>query len=182
MNKKNPKIKYSKTYQFPEDTHNFIESLMMGRTLHCCCGNSLLGDTRIDIEKQPDQDSKPGFIQGDIFEILKRPFHLDGEWAYEKFDTVICDPLWHMPYQKRPGLAFMLRDHVKKGGRLILNALWIPKIKTMSDPVIYVGKNTMAWRNVSLILVYEKLEDGNSTSLGYPFEKEIPPCTPLQKN
>jgi len=98
------------------------------------------------------------------------------------FGTVICDPLWHMPYQKRPALAFMLRDHVKKGGRLILNALWIPKIKTMSDPVIYVGKNTMAWRNVSLILVYEKLEDGNSTSLGYPFEKEIPPCTPLQKN
>ncbi|HHZ94423.1 MAG TPA: hypothetical protein EYN67_02435 [Flavobacteriales bacterium] len=158
MNKKNPKLTYKKVFQFPQDTHDFIEGLMKGKTLHCCCGNSLLGDVRIDIEKQPDQDIKEGFIQGDIFEVL------EGK-NYSQYDTVICDPLWHLPYQKRPGLAFLLRDQVKLGGRLILNALWIPTIKTMELREIYVGKNSMAWRNVSLIMVYEKTEEGNSETI-----------------
>jgi len=158
MNKKNPKLTYQKAYQFPQETHDFIEGLMKGKTLHCCCGNSLLGDVRIDIEKQPDQDTKDGFIQGDIFEVL------EGK-NYGQYDTVICDPLWHLPYQKRPALAFLLRDQVKLGGRLILNALWIPTIKTMELREIYVGKNSMAWRNVSLIMVYEKTEEGNSETI-----------------
>jgi hypothetical protein len=34
---------------------------------------------------------------------------------------------------------------------------------TLKD--IYVGKNTMAWRNVSLIMVYEKTEEGNSETI-----------------
>ena len=158
MNKKNPKLTYSKTYQFPQDTHDFIKSLMKGYTLHCCCGASLLGDMRIDLEKQDEQDEKEGFMKGDIFEVLKgiKP---------NQFDTVICDPLWHLPYQKRPALAFLLRDQVKLGGRLILNALWIPTIKTMTIKEIYVGKNSMAWRNVSLIIIYEKTEEGNSESI-----------------
>jgi len=158
MNKKNPKLTYKKVFQFPQDTHDFIEGLMKGKTLHCCCGNSLLGDVRIDIEKQPDQDTKEGFIEGDIFEVL-------GHMNNGLFDTVICDPLWHLPYQKRPALAFLLRDQVKLGGRLILNALWIPTIKTMELREIYVGKNSMAWRNVSLIMVYEKTEEGYSETI-----------------
>ena len=158
MNKKNPKLTYKKVFQFPQDTHDFIEGLMKGKTLHCCCGNSLLGDVRIDIEKQPDQDRKEGFIEGDIFEVL------EGK-NYGQYDTVICDPLWHLPYQKRPALALLLRDQVKLGGRLVLNALWIPTIKTMELREIYVGKNSMAWRNVSLIMVYEKTEEGNSETI-----------------
>jgi hypothetical protein len=158
LNKKNPKLTYKKIFQFPQDTHDFIEGLMKGHTLHCCCGNSLLGDVRIDIEKQPDQDTKDGFIQGDIFEVLE-------DKNYGQYDTVICDPLWHLPYQKRPALAFLLRDQVKLGGRLVLNALWIPTIKTMELREIYVGKNSMAWRNVSLIMVYEKTEEGNSETI-----------------
>ena len=158
MNKKNPNLTYKKVFQFPQDTHDFIKGLMKGKTLHCCCGNSLLGDVRIDIEKQPDQDTKAGFIEGDIFEVLE-------DKNYGQYDTVICDPLWHLPYQKRPALAFLLRDQVKLGGRLILNALWIPTIKTMQLREIYVGKNSMAWRNVSLIMVYEKTEEGNSETI-----------------
>ena len=168
MNKKNPKLTYKKVFQFPQDTHNFIQGLMKGKTLHCCCGNSLLGDVRIDIEKQPDQDTKEGFIQGDIFELLAHRSTSVvrlGITVDRLFDTVICDPLWHLPYQKRPALAFLLRDQVKLGGRLILNALWIPTIKTMELREIYVGKNSMAWRNVSLIMVYEKTEEGNSETI-----------------
>ena len=166
MNKKNPKLTYKKVFQFPQDTHDFIQGLMKGKTLHCCCGNSLLGDVRIDIEKQPDQERKEGFIEGDIFEVLKRPYFTGlGSPGPRLFDTVICDPLWHLPYQKRPALAFLLRDQVKLGGRLVLNALWIPTIKTMELREIYVGKNSMAWRNVSLIMVYEKTEEGNSETI-----------------
>ena len=101
MNKKNPKLTYKKIFQFPQDTHDFIQGLMKGKTLHCCCGNSLLGDVRIDIEKQPDQDTKAGFIQGDIFEVLD-PKNAILENEDRTFDTVICDPLWHLPYQKGP--------------------------------------------------------------------------------
>ncbi len=158
MNKKNPKLTYKKVFQFPQDTPDFSQGLMKGKTLHCCCGNSLLGDIRIDIEKQADQDTKEGFIQGDIFEVLEGT-------NYGQYDTVICDPLWHLPYQKRPALAFLLRDQVKLGGRLVLNALWIPSIKTMELREIYVGKNSMAWRNVSLIMVYEKTQEGNSETI-----------------
>ena len=96
MNKKNPKLTYKKVFQFPQDTHDFIEGLMKGKTLHCCCGNSLLGDVRIDIEKQPDQDTKEGFIQGDIFEVLNRPYFTGlGSTGPRLFDTVISD--WSSP-------------------------------------------------------------------------------------
>ena len=178
MNKKNPKLTYKKIFQFPQDTHDFIKSKMKGLTLHCCCGNSLLGDIRIDIEKQPDQDTKEGFIEGDIFEVLGTknvisPGPISRKVNEDRtFDTVICDPLWHLPYQKRPALAFLLRDQVKLGGRLILNALWIPAIKTMELREIYVGKNTMAWRNVSLIMIYEKTQEGNSETILKEKERE----------
>jgi hypothetical protein len=163
MNKKNPKLTYKKVFQFPQDTHDFIQGLMKGKTLHCCCGNSLLGDIRIDIEKQPDQDTKAGFIEGDVLN-LKEILDQKGIGP-NYFDTVICDPLWHLPYQKRPALGFILRDQVKLGGQLIFNALWIPNLVTMKIENIWVGRNRMAWRNIGLVIQYRKTEEGYSETI-----------------
>ena len=154
MNAKNPKLKYKKIWQFPQDTHDFIKPMIKGKSLHVCCGNSLLCDTRIDIEKQLIQDTKDGFILGDMFE-LNKVLEKNGI-KKNSFDVVLCDPVWNLGYHVRHKLIYQLRDQIKAGGILIFNCLWFPKIRTMELLNMYVGLNNMAWRNVSLIGIYKK--------------------------
>ena len=150
MNTHNPKLKYKNVYQFPQDTHDFIKSKIVGKSLHVCCGNSSLGDYHIDIEKQPDQD-KDSFILADMFHLPIKP---------QLFDTVICDPIWNLGYHVRHKLIWQLRDCVKyPNGILIFNSLWFPKINTMKLQDLYVGLNNMAFRNVSLIGIYKKIQE-----------------------
>jgi hypothetical protein len=154
-NKKSPSLKYKEVYQFPIATHTFIEKLCKGKTLHVCCGNSLIGDIRIDIEKQPNQDNKPGFILGDMFDLNK--ILKAHKIKTQSFDTIVCDPIWHLGYHVRHKLMFQLRDQLKPGGNLIFNCLWFPKIRTLELKKMYVGLNSSAWRNVSLIGIYKKI-------------------------
>ena len=156
MNPKNPRLKYKKIWQFPQDTHDFIKPLITGRSLHVCAGNSLLCDVRVDIEKQDIQDTKDGFILGDMFE-LNNVLKKNGIKP-QSFDTVLCDPVWNLGYHVRHKLIYNLRDQIKIGGKLIWNCLWFPSIKTMKLQDMYVGMNNMAWRNVSLIAIYKKIQ------------------------
>ena len=149
MNRKKARLKYRAVYQFPESTHNFIKERIKGFCLHVCSGSSLLGDIRLDLELQKVQKNKPGFLIGDQFHL---PFQ------NEKFDTVICDPVWNMPYHVRHKLIYQLRDMTKYEGILIFNSLWIPKIRCMKHQDVFVGLNNMAFRNVSLISVYKKVQ------------------------
>ena len=149
MNRKQARLKYRSCYQFPESTHNFIKEKIKGFCLHVCSGSSLLGNIRLDLELQTVQKNKPGFIIGDQFHL---PFQ------NEKFDTVICDPIWNMAYNIRHKLIYQLRDMTKYEGILIFNSLWIPKIRCMKHQDVYVGLNNMAFRNVSLISVYKKIQ------------------------
>ena len=143
-------------WSFPERTEEFCKSHMFGKTLHVCCGNSILGDIRIDIEKQEIQDSKDGFILGDMFDLVN-VLEKEGIKKYS-FDIVLCDPVWNLGYHVRHKLIYNLRDFVKPGGILIFNCLWFPKIKTMKLENMWVGLNNMAWRNVSLIGIYRKYQ------------------------
>ena len=77
----------------------------------------------------------------------------------QSFDTVLCDPVWNLGYHVRHKLIYNLRDQIKAGGKLIFNCLWFPKIKTMELEEMYVGLNNMAWRNVSLIGIYKKVQE-----------------------
>ena len=157
MNPKSAKLKYKKIWQFPQATHDFIKPMIKGKSLHVCCGNSLLCDVRVDIEKQPTQDSKSGFILGDMFElndVLKK-----NGYPLQYFDTVLCDPVWNLGFHVRHKLIYQLRDNVAPNGHLIFNCLWFPKIKTMQLEDMYVGLNNMAWRNVSLIGIYKKIQE-----------------------
>jgi len=149
VNRKKARLKYRSCYQFPESTHNFIEKLISGNSLHVCSGSSLLGDIRLDLELQTVQKNKPGFIIGDQFHL---PFQ------NEKFDTVICDPIWNMPYHVRHKLIYQLRDMTKYEGILIFNSIWCPKIKCMKRTDVFVGLNSMAFRNISFIAVYKKVQ------------------------
>jgi len=149
MNTHNPKLRYKNVYQFPQDTHDFIKSKIIGTSLHVCCGNSNLGDYHIDIEKQEAQDK-------DVF-ILADMFHLPIK--HQSFDTVICDPIWNLGYHVRHKLIWELRDCVKYQGILIFNSLWFPKINTMKLMDLSVGLNNMAFRNVSLVGIYKKIQE-----------------------
>jgi phospholipid N-methyltransferase len=156
MNPKRVSLKYKKIWQFPQDTHDFIKPMIKGKSLHVCCGNSLLCDIRVDIEKQEIQDSKDGFILGDMFDLVN-VLEKQGIEKYS-FDVVLCDPVWNLGYHVRHKLIYNLRDFVKPGGILIFNCLWFPKIKTMKLENMWVGLNDMAWRNVSLIGIYKKYQ------------------------
>jgi len=63
-----------------------------------------------------------------------------------------------MPYDVRHKLIYQLRDMTKYEGILIFNSLWIPKIRCMKHQDVFVGLNNMAFRNVSLISVYKKVQ------------------------
>ena len=63
---------------WPEAVEALLSDLLVGRSLHLCCGKSQLGDVRFDIDPTHNPD-----VVGDA---AKTNF-LD-----EEFDTVLCDP------------------------------------------------------------------------------------------
>jgi 23S rRNA A2030 N6-methylase RlmJ len=149
VSRKNPKLKYRSVWQFPTSTEDFIKKHTKGKILHVCCGSSNLGDVRIDRWKQENQKSD-GFIIADMFHLpIKR----------DSFDTVIADPPWNLAYHVRHRLIFSLRDSIKWSGHLIFNCLWFPKIKCMKLQDLFAGMNNMAFRNVSLIGIYKKIQE-----------------------
>lgn len=69
---------------WPEDVEAFLESLLIGHSLHVCPGRSLLGDVRVDLHEH-DVDVKA--------DAVSLPF------ANESFDTVLCDPPYNGKFQ-----------------------------------------------------------------------------------
>jgi len=142
MPKRNPRLRFLKAWRWPAGVEKLIEELMSGFTLHVCSGRSKLGDIRLDLYEPAD-------VKADMYHL---PFRR------QTFDTVICDPPWKLPYHKRPKLIYELRDVVKPGGRLILNALFVPKIKCMDLEKLLICDTHKAWRNISIISIYRKVQ------------------------
>jgi hypothetical protein len=72
---------------WPAQVERKIESLLVGRSLHICCGLSLLGDVRLDL----NPDVSPDFVHDasnmkDLFED-------------DSFDTVFADPPYNGKFQ-----------------------------------------------------------------------------------
>ena len=65
---------------WPERVHAFVGDLLVGRTLHVCCGKSRLGTVRLD--NDPDNDP----------DILCDAANMCDCVANGAFDTVLCDP------------------------------------------------------------------------------------------
>ena len=143
-------FKYKKMWSFPERTEEFCKSHLFGKTLHVCCGQSLLGDIRIDIEKQDIQDTRPGFKLGDMYNLPVEN---------NSFDSALIDPAWHIPYNKRMAFLYEIRDKIKINGILLLNAPFVPKIKCMTLQDVYYGERSFYMNNVSLISIYKKIQD-----------------------
>lgn len=69
---------------WPRDVHEWIERHCIGKTLHVCCGKSMIGDCRIDM-------NEPGAnIRADA---ARLPF------ARQSWDTVLIDPPYNGVFQ-----------------------------------------------------------------------------------
>ena len=145
MNPKNSaKYKFRKAWSWPTEVENKIKELIEGECLHVCCGESSLGDVRINYPKKLNAN-----VLADMFNLPIRA---------ASFDTVLCDPPWELPYHVRGRLLRQLRDCIKPNGRLIFNCFWFPRTRGLSvDPQIYVGVPTNLWRNVSLLVTARRM-------------------------
>jgi SAM-dependent methyltransferase len=154
-NPKSPKYKFKKAWSWPTEIEAKIKSLCEGFTLHVCSGDSTIGDVRLDLHKDVRLDLHKGAdIRGDMFHLPFRPM---------SFDTVLCDPPWHLPYHLRGKLLRQLRDVLKAGGRLIFNCFWFPKTRGLDvDKEIFVGVPNNLWRNASLLITARRMALGNA--------------------
>lgn len=143
---KAPKYKFHRTWAWPKGIENFIRSKIEGYSLHVCCGESELGDVKVDkyVERK-------GVTKADAFDL---PEELKGQ-----FDTVICDPPWELPYHLRFRLLYNLRDCLKPGGKLIFNAFWWPKTRGLKVEEFWIGKPNATWRNVSLLIIARRVNE-----------------------
>lgn len=97
---------------WPEHVEAHIVSLFIGRTLHVCCGKSLIGDVRLDI----DRDNAP--------DIVCDAANMDGFVLDREFDTVLCDPPYNGDMQWNHNLLSELHRVASK--RIIFQHWFIP--------------------------------------------------------
>ncbi len=70
---------------WPEAVEDFLQTLLIPKSLHVCCGKSKLGDVRVDL----DPNVNPDFL----YDAAAMPFK-DGS-----FETVLCDPPYNGKFQ-----------------------------------------------------------------------------------
>ena len=112
------------TWVWEEEVSKWVKDRIKGKSLNVCCGTSMLGDVKIDLEPK-----LKGTLKGDMFDI---------QFADEFFDTVICDPPWKLNPMLRPRNFFELVRVCKVGGNIIFNAKWIPKSKYVKLKELYI--------------------------------------------
>jgi len=138
-------IPWKKSWMWSKDLEQFFESKCSGLVLHICCGESELGDVRVDLR----EDSKANVI-ADMFHLPFRD---------EAFDTIICDPPYKLAYDKRLKFLFPTLDKLKAGGKLILKLNWIPRFgdkAKLTEMYLYEGKRY--WADISIITVWVKVQ------------------------
>ena len=144
MKKKNLGLLFKSEWHWPARIEALMKKKIKGFTLHVCCGKSNLGDVRIDLLPQNNQ-----VIKADCRFLPIKP---------NTFDTVLCDPPWHLPYHLRWKLLYEIRDACKWDGNIIFNSLWLPGIKHTELTEVIVSRNGFP-SNCALIGTYHKIQD-----------------------
>jgi hypothetical protein len=72
---------------WPAAIESYLAMLLLGRSLHVCCGKSKLGDVRLDRDPANDPD------------ILCDAANMREHVADDAFDTVLCDPPYNGQFQ-----------------------------------------------------------------------------------
>ncbi len=94
---------------WPKHVGAFIETKLIGTTLHVCCGKSMIGDTRVDLFDETAD------VKADA---AKLPM------ADKSFDTVLCDPPYNGKLQWNHDLLCELARVARK--RIIFQHWFMP--------------------------------------------------------
>jgi len=99
---------------WPEQIEAFLKTQFVGKTLHVCCGKSLLGDVRLDM----DESNNPDIIcdASNMKDYVK-----DGE-----FETVLCDPPYNGKFQWNHDL---LEELIRVASRRVIFQHWFMPVK-----------------------------------------------------
>ena len=135
------KYKFRKAWSWPKGVEDFVNHFLESPSLHVFCGESLLGDVRVDLY------SDAADIKADAFNL---PF------PDESFQSVLADPPWHLAYHLRPKLIRELARVLRTGGKLIWNAPWWPNSRKLEVREVWYAKpNT--YRTCPIIIIAIKL-------------------------
>lgn len=96
---------------WPDSITKFLETILLGATLHVCCGKSLLGNVRVDLY-EPNAD-----ISCDAANMRVA---VDDK----SFDTVLCDPPYNGKFQWNHDLLSELARIARQ--RIIFQHWFIP--------------------------------------------------------
>lgn len=129
----------------------FLPSLFVGRTLHVCCGKSLLGDVRLDNDPENNPDI--------LCDAAKMSLPDDS------FDTILCDPPYNGKFQWNHNLLEELARVASK--RIIFQHWFIPANKDgeykkahskfqMSQ--VYVWQGQAYFGRAQIISVFDRAE------------------------
>jgi hypothetical protein len=96
---------------WPVSIEEYLSSLFIGRVLHVCCGKSILGDVRLDLnEPSADLRCDASNMRGVVID--------------DEFDTVLCDPPYNGKFQWNHDLLAELARIASK--RIIFQHWFIP--------------------------------------------------------
>jgi hypothetical protein len=130
----------------------FLPSLFIGKTLHVCCGKSLLGDVRLDLDPENNPD------------ILCDAADMKGFVEDNQFDTVLCDPPYNGKFQWNHNLLSELARVA--GKRIIFQHWFIPANKDggykkaydkfkMSQ--VYVWQGSAYFGRAQIVSVFDRI-------------------------
>jgi len=137
-------LQFRSAFVWEKEIEDFVKERMKGHTLNVPCGQSELGDERLDID--------PNFSMRQAYDMFKQKL----PYLNNTFDTVISDPPWKMGHYLRPRLFFELVRVCKIGGKIIYNATWIPQSKHVKLIETWI-RQSASFGNVSILSVFEKI-------------------------
>jgi hypothetical protein len=136
-------LQFREAFIWEKEIEDFVKEKMQGYTLNVPCGQSKLGDERLDIDKR--------FSMKKAYDMFKENL----PYKNNTFDTVISDPPWKVGHYFRPRLFFELVRVCKIGGHIIYNATWIPQSKHTKLIETHI-RQSASFGNVSIISIFEK--------------------------
>jgi len=138
-------LRFRKSWRWNDEVTDFFRERITNKySLHVCCGQSELGDVRLDL----DPSSKRTH-EGDMSDI---PFSIN------TFDIVFGDWPWKMNFYKRWKPFYEMARVCKVDGHIIVNATWMPYAESTLLEETYLRCDS-PFGTISAILVYRKLDD-----------------------
>lgn len=100
---------------WPESIEEFLPTLFIGKTLHVCCGKSLIGDVRLDLDLENNPD------------IVCDASNMKSVVRTDEYNTVLCDPPYNGKFQWNHDLLSELSRVANR--RIIFQHWFIPATK-----------------------------------------------------